>query len=204
MLVAARVNDLPGMFDPWARYLTSLRRAVLLWPTVDDAFLFGVKLPVIPPPMAPGRGLLIDRRPLGRDPSGVGRRARDGRRREVPMTDRDLVAPLQAAIARADPAWVSQPSHIRRRLLEELGADARRHRAQVHQLVVAAEERIPIRLRRNGWSPGERDELGHALVASRGWTPDAADWAVTTVGCRAGSVRRATDRAGADASTQAG
>ena len=61
VLVAARVNDLPGMFDPWARYLMSLRRVVLLQPTVDDAFLFGVKLPVIPPPMVPGRGLLIDR-----------------------------------------------------------------------------------------------------------------------------------------------
>jgi S-DNA-T family DNA segregation ATPase FtsK/SpoIIIE len=61
VLVAARVNDLPGMFDPWARYLMSLRRVVLLQPTVDDAFLFGVKLPVIPPPMVPGRGLLIER-----------------------------------------------------------------------------------------------------------------------------------------------
>jgi S-DNA-T family DNA segregation ATPase FtsK/SpoIIIE len=61
VLVAARVNDLPGMFDPWARYLMSMRRVVLLQPTVDDAFLFGVKLPVIPPPTVPGRGLFIDR-----------------------------------------------------------------------------------------------------------------------------------------------
>jgi S-DNA-T family DNA segregation ATPase FtsK/SpoIIIE len=61
VLVSARVNDLPGMFDPWARYLMSLRRVVLLQPTVDDAFLFGIKLPVIPPPVVPGRGLFINR-----------------------------------------------------------------------------------------------------------------------------------------------
>ena len=61
VLVAARVNDLPGMFDPWARYLMSLRRVVLLQPTVDDAFLFGAKLPIIPPPLVAGRGIVIDR-----------------------------------------------------------------------------------------------------------------------------------------------
>jgi S-DNA-T family DNA segregation ATPase FtsK/SpoIIIE len=60
VIVGARVNDLPGMFDPWARYLMSLRRVVLLQPTVDDAFLFGSKLPRIPPPMVPGRGVLIE------------------------------------------------------------------------------------------------------------------------------------------------
>ncbi|HEY4609637.1 MAG TPA: hypothetical protein VIH06_10550, partial [Ilumatobacteraceae bacterium] len=96
------------------------------------------------------------------------------------MTERDLVAALQVAIARADPSWISQPSHLRRRLEEELGPDAREHRAQVHQLVVAAEERVPIRLKRNGWSPTERRELAHLLVATRGWTPEAADWAVAT------------------------
>ena len=61
VFVAARASDLPGMFDPWARYLLSLRRAVLLWPTVEDAFLFGCKLPAIPTPFVPGRGVLIDR-----------------------------------------------------------------------------------------------------------------------------------------------
>jgi len=96
------------------------------------------------------------------------------------MTERDLVAALQVAVARADASWTSQPSHLRRRLEEELGADARQHRAQIHQLVVAAEERIPIRLQRNGWSPSERAELGHVLVATRGWTPEASDWAVAT------------------------
>ena len=96
------------------------------------------------------------------------------------MTEFDLVASLQTAIARADATWISQPSHLRRRLEEELGAGARAHRAQIHQLVVAAEERIPIRLKRNGWSPAERDELGHLLVVTRGWTAEASDWAVTT------------------------
>lgn len=61
VLVGARVNDLPAMFDPWARYIVSLRQAVLLQPTSDDAFLFGAKLPKVPPPMVPGRGVLIDR-----------------------------------------------------------------------------------------------------------------------------------------------
>ncbi|MET0458865.1 MAG: FtsK/SpoIIIE domain-containing protein [Ilumatobacteraceae bacterium] len=61
VLVAARVSDLSGMFDPWARYLVSVRRALLLWPTVDDAFLFGIKLPAIPPPVVPGRGVFVDR-----------------------------------------------------------------------------------------------------------------------------------------------
>ncbi len=96
------------------------------------------------------------------------------------MTERDLVAALQAAILRADSNWVSQPSHLRRRLEEEFGADARQHRAQIHQLIVAAEERIPIRLKRNSWSPTERAELGQMLVVTRGWTAEASDWAVTT------------------------
>ena len=61
VLVGARVNDLAGMFDPWARYLISLRQVLLLQPTPDDAFLFGLKLPKVPPPMCPGRGVLIDR-----------------------------------------------------------------------------------------------------------------------------------------------
>jgi S-DNA-T family DNA segregation ATPase FtsK/SpoIIIE len=61
VLVGVRVSDLPAMFDPWARYLVSLRHAVLLQPTPDDAFLFGVKLPRIPPPSTPGRGVIVDR-----------------------------------------------------------------------------------------------------------------------------------------------
>lgn len=96
------------------------------------------------------------------------------------MTERDLVAPLQAAIARADPSWLTQPSHLRRRLEEELGVDARPFRAQVHQLIVAAEERVPIRLRRNGWSPIEREELVNLLIGTRGWTVGASEWTVAT------------------------
>jgi hypothetical protein len=96
------------------------------------------------------------------------------------MTERDIVTALQAAVARADPSWINQPSHLRRRLEEELGTEARQHRAQIHQLVVAAEERVPIRLKRNGWSPSERAELGQVLVNTRGWTPEASDWAVAT------------------------
>ncbi len=60
LAAAFRSNDLPGLFDPWARYLVGMRRAVLLQPTQDDLFPFGVKLPVIPPPAVPGRGILIE------------------------------------------------------------------------------------------------------------------------------------------------
>ena len=60
IVVAARVNDLPGMYDPWIRYLVSLRRVLLLQPTSDDAFIFGAKLPVIPGLGTPGRGVLVD------------------------------------------------------------------------------------------------------------------------------------------------
>ena len=92
----------------------------------------------------------------------------------------DLVEPLRAAIERADPSWATQPSHLRRRLDEELGSDSRQHRAQVHQLVVAAEERIPVRLQRSGWSPDARAELVDVLVGARGWTPEASEWTVVT------------------------
>ncbi len=96
------------------------------------------------------------------------------------MPGNDLVDPLKSAIQRADPSWVTQPSHLRRRLDEELGPDARLYRAQVHQLIVAAEERIPIRLRRNGGSPTEQIELVNLLVGTRGWTVTASEWVVAT------------------------
>ncbi len=60
-VATARVNDLPTMYDPWIRFLISLRAAVLLQPTADDAFIFGAKVPVIPAATTPGRGVLIDR-----------------------------------------------------------------------------------------------------------------------------------------------
>lgn len=96
------------------------------------------------------------------------------------MATDDLVDTLKAAIERADPNWVTQPSHLRRRLDDELGADARALRARVHQLVVGAEERVPVRLGRDGWSPEAREELVSRLVATRGWTSAAADWTVVT------------------------
>jgi hypothetical protein len=96
------------------------------------------------------------------------------------MPGNDLVGPLKAAIQRADPSWITQPSHLRRRLDEELGPDARVYRAQVHQLIVAAEERIPIRLQRDGGSPAEQAELVRLLVGARGWTMTASEWAVAT------------------------
>lgn len=96
------------------------------------------------------------------------------------MPGNDLVDPLKAAIRRADPSWITQPSHLRRRLDEELGQDARAYRAQVHQLVVAAEERIPIRLRRDGGSQAAQVELVNLLVGARGWTVPASEWAVAT------------------------
>jgi len=60
IIAAARVNDLPTIYDPWIRYLISLRRAVLLQPTADDAFIFGARLSAIPPPLTTGRGIIID------------------------------------------------------------------------------------------------------------------------------------------------
>lgn len=93
-----------------------------------------------------------------------------------------MVDALRLAVERSDPAWVSQPSHLRRRLDQVLGSSAKPQRTQVHQLVVAAEERIPVRLQRNGWSPTERDELIQLLIDVRGWTEPAAAWAVITWG----------------------
>lgn len=96
------------------------------------------------------------------------------------MTDVDLADHLRRAVAGADPSWIVQPSRLRRALTDELGTDGHRWRSQVHQLVVAADEHIPVRLRRTGWSPEARDELATALMAARGWTEAAAVWAVTT------------------------
>jgi hypothetical protein len=96
------------------------------------------------------------------------------------VTDVSIVVALQNALRRADPTWVNQPSHLRRRLEEEFGADARQHRSRIHQLVVAAEERIPTRLQRSGWSDTTRADLARVLIDTRGWTPEASDWAIDT------------------------
>ncbi len=61
VLMGARVNDLPGLFEPWARYVVSLRHVVLLQPSPDDLFLFGQKLAsTAPQASVPGRGVLVD------------------------------------------------------------------------------------------------------------------------------------------------
>ena len=58
----------------------------------------------------------------------------------------DLTIALRSSVHRAGPDWPSQPSRLRLGLDETLGADAPRYRTQVHQLVVAAEERVPAAL----------------------------------------------------------
>jgi hypothetical protein len=96
------------------------------------------------------------------------------------MSDQQIVDHLRHALASADPMWVSQPSRLRRALVDELGSGGHRYRSEIHQLVVAADENVPARLRRAGWSPDVRDELASALIAARGWTQAAATWAVST------------------------
>lgn len=96
------------------------------------------------------------------------------------MNEGDLVGMLRRAIEQADPTWVNQPSHLRRRLEDELGPESRARRAEVHLLVVGAEERLPARLRRGVWSTTERDRLVDLLVSTRGWTPVASHWVVAT------------------------
>lgn len=96
------------------------------------------------------------------------------------MTHADLADHLRRAVGGADPGWTAQPSRLRRALDDELGPDRHRYRSELHQLVVAADENIPIRLRHAGWSPEARDELAATLMAARGWTEAAATWAVTT------------------------
>lgn len=60
VIISVRTGDLPGMFDPWSRYLVSLRRVLLLRPSRDDALYFGQTLPEIPGPVGAGRGILIE------------------------------------------------------------------------------------------------------------------------------------------------
>ncbi len=60
VLIGARLADLASIFEPWARYVTSLRRVVLLQPTTEEAFGLGLRLPPIPAPVGAGRGVLVD------------------------------------------------------------------------------------------------------------------------------------------------
>jgi len=96
------------------------------------------------------------------------------------LTGDDLTQPLRAALAGLDSSWQYQPSILRRRLEEALAHDARPNRARIHQLVVAAEEKVPGRLAQQGGGPAQRLELASVLAATRGWTLDAAEWAVRT------------------------
>ena len=58
-VVGARTADWARLFDPWARYLTSLRVALLLAPTPESGLVLEVRLPPSVVPMVPGRGFLV-------------------------------------------------------------------------------------------------------------------------------------------------
>jgi hypothetical protein len=75
---------------------------------------------------------------------------------------------------------MSQPSRLRTALRAELGPDADRHRSQVHQLVVAAEERVPAAVVDLVGDAQGLEELARSLAAARGWTPEVAREAVRT------------------------
>ena len=96
------------------------------------------------------------------------------------MSEIHLAEVLREAVERSGDGWQTQPSILRRRLEAVLGRDGPAHRAQVHLLIVAAEERVPIGLGRAGADEGRRRELSSALASTRGWTADAAEWAVDT------------------------
>jgi len=96
------------------------------------------------------------------------------------MDDLDLTQALRDALGAAGSNWQQQPSILRRRLEQVLAHDAPRHRGRIHQLVVAADEKVPGRLVQKGGDRDQRHELAVTLAATRGWTPWAADWAVTT------------------------
>lgn len=58
-VVASRTADWARMFDGWARYLASLRVALLLAPTPESALALEVRLPAAMVPMVQGRGFLV-------------------------------------------------------------------------------------------------------------------------------------------------
>jgi S-DNA-T family DNA segregation ATPase FtsK/SpoIIIE len=64
-LIASRARDLQTTYEPWSKYLISLRTALLLQPTGDDAFMFGAKLPTGFSTPPPGRALLLTRSSFG-------------------------------------------------------------------------------------------------------------------------------------------
>lgn len=58
-VVGARTADWARLFDGWARYLASLRVALLLAPTPEAAMAVEVRLPATVVPMVQGRGFLV-------------------------------------------------------------------------------------------------------------------------------------------------
>jgi hypothetical protein len=97
------------------------------------------------------------------------------------ITEQEMALTLRRAVKHAGSGWASQPSRLRLSLEQVLGDEARAHRTQIHQLVVAAEERIPARLSAAGDdSSALGRELAYGLASTRGWTVDAAAWAVRT------------------------
>ncbi|KRF23880.1 FtsK/SpoIIIE domain-containing protein [Phycicoccus sp. Soil803] len=58
-VVGARTADWARLFDGWARYLASLRVALLLAPTPEAAMAAEVRLPATVVPMVQGRGFLV-------------------------------------------------------------------------------------------------------------------------------------------------
>lgn len=58
---AARTSDFVRLYDPWARYLLSLRCGLLLMPTADAAMAMEARLPPPTSPPKQGRGYLVER-----------------------------------------------------------------------------------------------------------------------------------------------
>jgi hypothetical protein len=87
---------------------------------------------------------------------------------------RTMLAALRAATAA--PGDADRPGRLRRQLEAALGPEeSRRQRRLVHQLVVAAEENLPLDLRRiSPLTSQSLHRLSQDLATARGWTPDAA------------------------------
>lgn len=97
------------------------------------------------------------------------------------MSDVDMAAVLRVSIQAAGPGWAAQPSRLRLSINESLGSNAPRYRSEVHQIIVAAEERVPSRLAGvPAADASQLDDLASDLAATRGWNLDAATRAVTT------------------------
>lgn len=87
---------------------------------------------------------------------------------------RTMLAALRTAVAA--PGGADRPGRLRQQLEAALGPEeARRQRRLVHQVVVAAEENLPLDLRRiSPLTPQSLHHLSDDLAGARGWTPEAA------------------------------